>query len=300
VAIYHLSCKTISKSGSDKRGGTKNVSAAARARYIERKGEFREEGKPEEVMHSAAGNMPAWAENQHRYWIAADKYERSNGRLCKSMDIALPVELNLEQQISLAESFAAEITSTKDGKLPWHMTIHRGNGMNPHIHLMISERVNAGNHAQDKWFSRSGAKKTTALMPKAWLYEVRKQWEEVSNKALESAGIEVRIDARSLRERGIKRKPQKHRGTFQTHMNRLKSEFDELTEITQQTQTQEETQTEQDAIKLSLDKYSDEELLQIAKVQQQQIEQLQYLRQSRLRKMQTQNIPTADNAPKPR
>jgi hypothetical protein len=37
-------------------------------------------------------------------------------------------------------------------------------------------------------------------------------WEEEANRALQRAGFQIRIDHRSLKEQGINREPEKHRG----------------------------------------------------------------------------------------
>ena len=213
MAIYHMTAKTVSRgSGS---------SAKSRHEYIERKGRY--EKDKEEVIEAVNGNMPEWAQDDpNKYWQAADNFERGNGRLFKQLEFALPKELSEQEQISLAQEFVDHVTSTKDGLLPYSFAIHRGHDAdNPHCHLIISERINDQlPRTPETWFKRAspkspelgGARKSTALRPKEWLLETRKEWENHANKALDMAGHKSRIDHRTLEAQGIKREPTRHRG----------------------------------------------------------------------------------------
>lgn len=210
MAIYHLTVKTGSRQGGQ--------SAAAKVDYIEREGKYRRD--PTEVLHSESGNMPAFAQQDHRsYWQAADLYERANGRLFKEVEFALPVELSLDQQRQLAHDFAQHLTG--EHRLPYTLAIHRGDGTNPHCHLVISERqTDEHQRTAARHFARynakqpdqGGARKTDALKPKEWLAQVRADWAERANAALERAGHSQRIDHRSLEAQGIDRLPTRHLG----------------------------------------------------------------------------------------
>ena len=164
--------------------------------------------------------MPAWADaDPTSYWDAADLHERANGRLFKRLEFALPTALSADEQRELAVGFAHHVT---DGEqLPYTLAIHAGEGTNPHCHLLISERTNDGlERSPEQWFRRynaaepeqGGARKTTALRPRAWLMETRAAWAEQANQALAEAGYELRIDHRSYAEQGIERLPGLHLG----------------------------------------------------------------------------------------
>ena len=194
------------------RGG--GQSARAKSDYIAREGKYEKDaGELEHVEH---GNMPAWAQDDPRvYWSAADENERSNGSLFKEIEVALPVELSADERRELAQQFAAHLTESE--KLPYTLAIHKGKRENPepgekdnpHAHLMISERANDGiERSAEKWFKRAntktpalgGAKKSRTMMDKTWLPQVRAEWAQMANRALEKAGREERIDGRSLVE----------------------------------------------------------------------------------------------------
>ena len=230
VAIYHLYANTVSRSNG---GGAKAGDAKD---YITRTGKYKEHhpdeqradaadknkkyiGRAGEVLFRQSGNMPSWSSGgeSDKYWSMCDKYERANGRLYKTLEYALPKELNLGRQKALVASYVKSLTSNP--KLPYSFAIHRGKGTNPHCHIMISERVNDGrDRTPQTWFRRynsptsGGAKKTIVMRPRSWLMNARKSWEMHANRALKQAGSKERIDCRSLDAQGINRIPQIHLG----------------------------------------------------------------------------------------
>lgn len=186
-------------------------SATAKFDYINREGKY--EDKREDLGYTESGNMPEWAKERPReYWEATDKYERANGRLYVDQVYALPRELTEQQQIALAQEQARAMARTKDGKpLPYCFAIHGVNGHNPHFHIEISERALDGQaRTPETWFKRHpiGAKKTTDLQAKQWVWETRVAWCTLANKHLEREGINTRLDPRSLKDQGLDRKPQ--------------------------------------------------------------------------------------------
>ena len=85
-----------------------------------------------------------------------------------------------------------------------------GATLNPHAHLMFSERGNDGiERSGEQWFKRynakapekGGARKSRAAKAGDWLDKTRQAWEQTANRALERAGRGERIDHRSLAER---------------------------------------------------------------------------------------------------
>ena len=180
-------------------------SALAKSDYIEREGKYAKDA--EDLAYRESGNMPGWAEDDPRqYWAAADEHERANGRLFVQVEFALPRELDDRQQREVASSFAADLTGGE--RLPYTLAIHRG-GVNPHAHLMISERGLDG-HDRDAatWFKRAntkdpekgGAKKTSTLSSREWLEDTRERWADRANEALERAGFTERISEATLKE----------------------------------------------------------------------------------------------------
>lgn len=195
MAIYHLTAKTGSRSGGQ--------SAAAKAAYIQREGRYGKQ--PDALVHAHSGHMPEWAATAADYWVAADTYERANGRLFKEVEFSLPRELGTDAQRAVATGFAQALTGEE--QLPYTLAIHEGKGSNPHCHLMINERANDGiARTPARWFKRAnkqqpargGAAKSAALKPKNWLTDTREAWQAHANRALARSGHDARIDHRSL------------------------------------------------------------------------------------------------------
>ena len=210
MAIYYLQAKIGRR--------TDGQSARAAAAYILRTERFKADS--DEVQYSASGHMPDFGTaDPVRYWNAADMYERANGRLYRGLDFALPVELDHREQCELAVSFADLVTDEE--QLPYTLALHAGKGHNPHVHMMISERINDGvARPYHRWFRRynstipekGGARKTSSMATLIWLKNTRAAWATLANQALQQAGQAARIDHRTLAEQGIDRIPGIHLG----------------------------------------------------------------------------------------
>ena len=73
---------------------------------------------------------------------------------------------------------------TEGERLPYTLAIHRGDGENPHAHLMFSERANDGiERSAEQWFRRTkrsepekgGARKSRVAVPQTWLEQTRER-----------------------------------------------------------------------------------------------------------------------------
>ena len=202
MAIFHLTASVGSRAG--------GASAGSKYDYIAREGKYH--SGAEEVLDIESGNMPEWAADQPReYWAAADAHERVNGQLYREMHVALPVQLDREQQKALARQFAADITGRE--RLPYTLAIHEGRSRdpdkppNPHAHLIWSDRgLDGHERTASTWFKRyngkapekGGARKSREGRGREWLAGVREQWAGRVNAALERGGHEARVDHRKL------------------------------------------------------------------------------------------------------
>ena len=207
VAIFNLTASFGSRSG--------GASAVAKYEYIAREGKYHH--GVDEVRDVESGNMPEWAVDRPRdYWAAADAHERANGRLYREVHIAMPAELDRDQQKALARRFVEDVTGRE--RLPYTLAIHEGKPResgepaNPHAHLIWSDRGHDGiERTPSTWFKRyngkaperGGARKSRAGNDRDWLAGVREQWAGRANEALERAGHEARVDHRSLAVRAV-------------------------------------------------------------------------------------------------
>ena len=186
-------------------------SAAAHGAYIVREGKYAAKTLDDEAVMAEHGNLPAFAEGDaHLFWAAADEHERANGRLWSEIEVSLPRELSRDDQIALAREFRGAMIGDRHA---YSLAIHipktlDGQADNPHIHLMFSERVMDEKTKlldEDTYFKRNGAMKDRSWNDQEKVEEVRLAWETMANRALERAGLDSRIDRRSLAAQGISR-----------------------------------------------------------------------------------------------
>jgi len=216
MAIYRCEVANIGKA---------TGSAQAKYQYGVREGKYAfGENEESDLAYAHSGNMPAWArENPEAYWKAADEFSRGNAQLCKQVEVAIPRELNREQQIKLMVSFAERVSQDERGNHPYSFAIHDNGNGNPHAHMHFSSCMNDGHdRTPEQWFKnksrdknhpeRGGAPKADDFHDKEFIERARVSWEQEANQALERGGHEARISRLTLEEQGIDRMPQIHVG----------------------------------------------------------------------------------------
>ena len=212
--LEHTAKKAIkTRSGKIKDGAT----AKNRFHYITRTSHFKnyKESVSEQIEFVKSGNLPSFAEGKPaEFWQAADVFERSNGRTCSSLVVALPKELNQAQRIELAEAFITEFADRY--RFPFSCAIHNHAGLiagieQPHLHLMYSERHMDGiDRSAEQFFKRynpkdpqkGGAQKLTADvlgMGKAQLQLYRQKTEELINDSLMRYAPMKQVEIRGIR-----------------------------------------------------------------------------------------------------
>jgi hypothetical protein len=195
MAIVHVAFKSSSTA----------PPAAAHAQYIARDGQYERRGGVELVE---SGNMPEFAEaDPFAFWAAADAHERSNGRTYTELQIALPRELAPAQRHELAREATRALLGDRFAyTLAVHVPLAKDNIDQPHMHLMFSERIvdeRTRAISEEQFFKRNGAKKDRETWhSKDKPEEVREKWVAMMNGAMERAGIEQRMDARSWADQG--------------------------------------------------------------------------------------------------
>jgi hypothetical protein len=204
MAIYHLNAKVIS------RGKGKSATAAAAYRaaekiYDERTGLTFDYTRKYGVYATeiiAPNNAPDWVKEREKLWNEVELVEtRSNSRVAREFDIALPVELDHLQKQELVRGFVRE--ELVNLGLVADVAYHDIDTHNPHAHILLTTRK----------VDRVGfTTKERQCDLKDFLLGLRESWSEHTNRALERAGTSERIDHRSLSEQGVNRIPQIHLG----------------------------------------------------------------------------------------
>ncbi len=211
MAIYYFNASVISRSA----GRSATASAAYRAAEKikdERTGEihdYRKKKGVDEKLILAPDSAPSWVQNRQQLWNEVERVEyRINSQLAREIQLAIPVELNRNQQIELVKEYAADLF-VKEGMIA-DVAFHELDSHNPHAHIMLTMRE-IDEHGFKKNNNRDWNKRQL-------LEKQREVWSAYANVALEKAGINERIDHRTLEEQGINRIPQIHLGSAVTAM----------------------------------------------------------------------------------
>ena len=223
MAIYHHSTQVISR----KSGQSACASAAYRSAeklYNERDGITHDYGRKDGVVHTeilAPENVPEWATNREKLWNEVEKAEkRVDSQLAREVNIALPTELNREEQIKLVTEYAKE--NYVDKGMIADVCVHDKGDGNPHAHIMLTLRD----------IDKDGfGKKNRDWNEHSLATEYRKNWAEKVNHELEKRGHEQRLDHRSYKEQGIEKIPTIHEGAIARKIDGRENQIGDRCEI---------------------------------------------------------------------
>jgi hypothetical protein len=232
VAIYHLSVKPVS------RGGGRSATAASAYRAAElvhdqTTGQTFDYSRKRGVEHAeivlpaeAAKRDINWARDREALWNEAERAEnRSNSRVAREYEIALPHELTQGQRLELVRGFAAEIADRHGVAVDFaiHAPHRAGDERNHHAHLLATTRViepgGLGEKATIEW-SDTNRRKAELEPARKEIEAIRERWAVLANEKLLEHGIDARIDHRSLEAQGIEREPTTHLGPAVSGMER--------------------------------------------------------------------------------
>ena len=141
MAIYHCHCKIISRGQ-----GRSAVGAAAYRSGEKIKNDYdgltHDYTKRSGVVYSEiilCDNAPRKYKNRSVLWNEVERIEKgSRSQLAREYEIALPIELNRDENIKLVRSFVEE-NFIKAGMCA-DIAIHDKDDGNPHAHIMLTVR----------------------------------------------------------------------------------------------------------------------------------------------------------------
>ncbi|WP_335900244.1 MobQ family relaxase [Limosilactobacillus fermentum] len=232
MAIFHMSFSNISAG--------KGRSAIASAAYRSGEKLFDDkEGRnyfyartvmPESFILTPQ-NAPEWASDREQLWNEVEKKDRkSNSRYAKEFNVALPVELNEDEQKELLKKYVQE--NFVDQGMVADVAIHRDNPDNPHAHVMLTNRPFNPDGTwglkskRENILDENGNKIYTgnSRFPKSrrvWLVDWDKKekinqwrhnWAVSVNQVLEQKNIPDRISEKSFADQGIDEVATQHEG----------------------------------------------------------------------------------------
>lgn len=252
MAIFRFEAKIIGRRAKDKAGKPipgRSVSVVAKAAY--RAGQklhddktdtsYNYRSRAQQVAHCeivAPDESPSWLQHRdedsdsrdmrEKLWNEIEHAEkRVDSQLAREFIIALPLELEREQQIGLIRSWCQqEVTS--HGFVADFAIHTSSDGNNPHSHVLCTLRPVEGEGFGKKpdMSGKFNGQGSVGHGAKSDLDAWRESWEILCNKALEEAGSDARIDHRSLKDQGIDREPEPKIGPEATAMQRRGVEDD--------------------------------------------------------------------------
>lgn len=249
MAIYHVSCSIKTGPLQSAVAASAYISGEAIRRDLD--GTIKRYGRAERITDPGGimtpEHVPEGITDRASLWNAVEAIDGRRGQMCRSWNIALPHELEPEQQRELAREFIQREFVTRGMIADW--TIHSDAAeQNPHLHVLttmrpivrgqdgswvfgakarsITERDAAGRAiciGRDKTGHKRYKKRkvsTTDWNEKGTLSAIRAGWAAVANAHLERAGEAARIDHRSYADQGIQRLPTVHMGYAATAMEK--------------------------------------------------------------------------------
>lgn len=250
MAIYHTRLKTFSRA----KGHSAIAAAAYRAGVMimdETTGVRHDYLRREGVVGTiciAPAHAPEWAVDPGRLWPAAEACERRrDATLCREFEVALAHELNEEQRLALVEDISG--TLVKRYGFAVQASIHSPstpNGLNWHVHILATTR-----RLDESGFTEKTRELDGGASGRAQVEWVREMVAERTNEHLARAGLDCRVDHRSLIEQSkaaeqngdltqatiLAREPTKHVGKTGTALMRRGEVSDLHTENLRITQT---------------------------------------------------------------
>lgn len=218
MATYHLSAKTISRSHGRSATGAAAYRSGARI-ADERTGvihDYQRRRGVEAAFLLLPASAPDWASDRARLWNAAEQAEtRKNSTVAREFEIALPTELDAKQRQRLAADFARELVARHGcaADVAIHRPGRNGDQRNHHAHVLLTTRR----------LTAAGFTEKTRELDDLKTGEIgrwRARFAEVQNERLREAGVEARVDHRSLEAQAIDREATIHLGPAATALER--------------------------------------------------------------------------------
>ncbi|HHD0788648.1 TPA: MobQ family relaxase [Yersinia enterocolitica] len=194
MAIFHMSAQRITRSK-----GHSSVAAAAyrhgEKMTDEHTGEIHDYSKKKGVSDSVVlipdGADKRFLKPEYLFNHIEKSEKRKDAQLALELNIALAVEMTDEQKKSLAIDFCNE-NFVKKGMIA-DIAFHKLDSDNPHFHVMLTTRKLTPDGA-------GFGQKVREWNSKEQLQEWRKSWADTANEHMQRAGIDARIDHRSLKD----------------------------------------------------------------------------------------------------
>ena len=140
----------------------------------------------------APDHAPDWVRDRSELWNRVEEAEtRKNSQVAREVRVALPAELTHAQRVELVRDFAQEqfVDRGMIADIALHAPGRDGDDRNHHAHILLTTR-----EIGPEGFTTKNRDWNKVEVLEGW----REAWARDSNVALERAGIEDRVDHRTL------------------------------------------------------------------------------------------------------
>lgn len=229
MAIYYCQMSPVSRSSG--RSSVAAIAYRSASRLVnDRDGIVHDFTRKEGVEHSEIvlpeGVNADWAKDRSALWNAVEKREvRKDSRVGREFVVALPHELTPERRLELTREFAQGLADRYGAAVDFsiHAPHEAGDVRNHHAHVMMTTRqVTAQGLGERTYIELANKELLPRNLPttQMQLVDIRRSWEQMANRELARAGLDIRIDHRSHSERGLEIEPTRHVGVHATGMLR--------------------------------------------------------------------------------
>ena len=140
----------------------------------------------------APDHAPDWVHDRSELWNRVEESEtRKNSQVAREVRVALPAELTHEARVELVREFAQEqfVDRGMVADIALHAPGRAGDERNHHAHILLTTR-----EVDADGFTTKNRDWNKVEVLEGW----REAWARDSNAALERAGVEDRVDHRTL------------------------------------------------------------------------------------------------------
>ncbi|MFU1608527.1 MobQ family relaxase [Sulfitobacter pontiacus] len=194
MAIYHLRASMISRSQG--RSATAAIAYRVAERIEDRRTgltfDYAARGGVDHTETLAPDHAPDWVRDRSELWNRVEESEtRKNSQVAREVRVALPAELTHAQRVELVRDFAQEqfVGSGMIADIALHAPGRDGDDRNHHAHILLTTR-----EIGPEGFTTKNRDWNKVEVLEGW----REAWARDANTALERAGIEDRVDHRTL------------------------------------------------------------------------------------------------------
>jgi len=194
MAIYHLRASMISRSQG--RSATAAIAYRVAERIEDRRTglvfDYAKRGGVDHTEILAPDHAPDWVADRSELWNRVEEAEtRKNSQVAREVRVALPAELTHAQRVELVRDFAQEqfVDRGMVADIALHAPGRDGDDRNHHAHILLTTR-----EIDPEGFTTKNRDWNKVELLEDW----REAWAQGANLALERAGIEERIDHRTL------------------------------------------------------------------------------------------------------